>query len=604
MHSARRSARVDRVAARRSPGARTASSSPRARDRAPRPSRARGRRRRSRPRSSGHRSRAAATAGTSAGARFSGMWRPAKTTTGSAGCGSGGVGRPAYSPSSTVDRRRARPPRAAARACSREKQNARWGTRTQASWTAQPIAPAGRAEVLAPVVARPHLVPVDDEPVAAHAGGPGRRRAARSTGTTRCGRRRSGGRGAAGATARPRRRRAAGTIRRLPRRRRGSCAGRPSRRARRRSSAVAAAIPLAQRQVRHLVAVARRGARRGCGTSARRRRPCTGTGSRRRCRSAWAPASVADSGRSLPCERRDVTFAPAYALCSAVTHQRSRPAAATPTSAPDGAARAPLASRSSSRASTRRRTSRSACRSRSRRSQRRRASHGEVVVADNDSDDGSAELAAAAGARVVHEPRRGYGSAYLAGFAAARGEYIVMADADLTYDFDEIPHFVEELDGGAELVMGDRMDNIQPGAMPWLHRYVGNPVLSGMLNLFFRTGVRDAHCGMRGLAARRPAAPRPAHDRHGVRLRDGDPRLEGEARHPRVPDRLPPARRRVEALELPRRLAPPALPARPQPDAPVHRSRARPWRRSARSSRSPSLAPDRRSSAASGTCTR
>jgi len=124
---------------------------------------------------------------------------------------------------------------------------------------------------------------------------------------------------------------------------------------------------------------------------------------------------------------------------------------------------------------------------------------GEVVVADNASEDRSAELATAAGARVVHEPRRGYGSAYLAGFAAARGKYIVMGDADLTYDFNEIPKFVKHLDEGAELVMGDRMDNIQPGAMPWLHRYVGNPVLSGILNLFFRTGISDAHCGMRAL---------------------------------------------------------------------------------------------------------
>jgi len=131
---------------------------------------------------------------------------------------------------------------------------------------------------------------------------------------------------------------------------------------------------------------------------------------------------------------------------------------------------------------------------------------GEVIVADNASEDRSAELAAAAGARVVHEPRRGYGSAYLAGFAAARGRYILMADADLTYDFREIPRFVEELDRGAELVMGDRMDNIRPGAMPWLHRYVGNPVLTGVLNLFFRTGVSDAHCGMRAL--RRDVLPR------------------------------------------------------------------------------------------------
>ncbi|MFP5361464.1 MAG: glycosyltransferase family 2 protein [Thermoleophilia bacterium] len=123
---------------------------------------------------------------------------------------------------------------------------------------------------------------------------------------------------------------------------------------------------------------------------------------------------------------------------------------------------------------------------------------GEVVVADNDSDDGSAELAAAAGARVVHEPRRGYGSAYLAGFGAARGQYIVMLDADMTYPFKDIPRFVGELRDGAQLVMGDRMDNIEPGAMHWMHRYVGNPLLSGTLNLFFRTGIRDAHCGMRG----------------------------------------------------------------------------------------------------------
>ena len=124
---------------------------------------------------------------------------------------------------------------------------------------------------------------------------------------------------------------------------------------------------------------------------------------------------------------------------------------------------------------------------------------GEVVVADNNSTDGSGDLARAAGARVVHETRPGYGSAYLAGFGAARGRYIVMADADLTYDFSEIPRFVEKLEAGAQLVMGDRMDNIHPGAMPWLHRYVGNPILTSVLNVFFRTGVSDAHCGMRGL---------------------------------------------------------------------------------------------------------
>jgi glycosyltransferase involved in cell wall biosynthesis len=124
---------------------------------------------------------------------------------------------------------------------------------------------------------------------------------------------------------------------------------------------------------------------------------------------------------------------------------------------------------------------------------------GEVVVADNNSEDNSAELAERAGAHVVVERRRGYGSAYLAGFAASRGRYIVMADADLTYDFDEIPRFVAALEEGAEMAIGDRMDNIRPGAMPWLHQYVGNPILTGLLNLFFRTGISDAHCGMRAV---------------------------------------------------------------------------------------------------------
>jgi glycosyltransferase involved in cell wall biosynthesis len=122
---------------------------------------------------------------------------------------------------------------------------------------------------------------------------------------------------------------------------------------------------------------------------------------------------------------------------------------------------------------------------------------GEVIVADNDSEDGSAELARGAGAHVVHEPRRGYGSAYIAGFAAAHGTYVLMADADLTYDFNEIPSFVRELEDGADMVIGDRMKNIHPGAMPWHHRYIGNPLLSGFLNVLFHTGVSDAHCGMR-----------------------------------------------------------------------------------------------------------
>jgi glycosyltransferase involved in cell wall biosynthesis len=133
-------------------------------------------------------------------------------------------------------------------------------------------------------------------------------------------------------------------------------------------------------------------------------------------------------------------------------------------------------------------------------------SSGEVIVVDNGSTDGSGQLAAVAGADVIREPERGYGSAYLAGLAAARGRYVVMADADLTYDFSEIPRFVAELEDGGDVVIGNRMENIHPGAMPWHHRYIGNPLLSGFLNLLFRTGVDDAHCGMRAL--RREILPR------------------------------------------------------------------------------------------------
>jgi glycosyltransferase involved in cell wall biosynthesis len=122
---------------------------------------------------------------------------------------------------------------------------------------------------------------------------------------------------------------------------------------------------------------------------------------------------------------------------------------------------------------------------------------GEVIVVDNDSSDDSDRLALQAGARVIKQPVRGYGAALLAGCAAARGEYIVMADADGTYDMAEIPRFVEALHEAADLVVGDRMDGIAPGAMPWLHRHIGNPLLSRLLNLLFATNVRDAHCGMR-----------------------------------------------------------------------------------------------------------
>jgi glycosyltransferase involved in cell wall biosynthesis len=122
----------------------------------------------------------------------------------------------------------------------------------------------------------------------------------------------------------------------------------------------------------------------------------------------------------------------------------------------------------------------------------------EILVVDNASTDRSAAIARAHGARVVEQPVRGYGNAYLKGFAEARGRYIVMADADNTYDFNEIQAFVQPLRDGYDLVMGNRFaGRMAQGAMTWSHRYIGNPLLSGLLNFFFHTGVRDAHCGMR-----------------------------------------------------------------------------------------------------------
>lgn len=127
---------------------------------------------------------------------------------------------------------------------------------------------------------------------------------------------------------------------------------------------------------------------------------------------------------------------------------------------------------------------------------------GEVVVVDNASTDGSADAARAAGARVVHEPRRGYGSAYLRGFSAARGRYFVMGDADETYDFEDIPRFIEPLhEDRVDMVMGTRLEGeILPGAMPWSHRWIGNPILSGMLKILFQTSISDSHCGMRSFS--------------------------------------------------------------------------------------------------------
>lgn len=123
---------------------------------------------------------------------------------------------------------------------------------------------------------------------------------------------------------------------------------------------------------------------------------------------------------------------------------------------------------------------------------------GEVVVSDNGSTDRSEEIATSLGARVVHQPKKGYGHAYHKGIAEARGRYIVIGDSDDTYDFGEVHKFIEPLRQGADLVMGTRLKGkILPGAMPWLHRYIGNPFLSWFLNFLFHTGISDSHCGMR-----------------------------------------------------------------------------------------------------------
>ncbi|MGH2442872.1 MAG: glycosyltransferase family 2 protein [Chloroflexota bacterium] len=123
---------------------------------------------------------------------------------------------------------------------------------------------------------------------------------------------------------------------------------------------------------------------------------------------------------------------------------------------------------------------------------------GEVIVSDNGSTDRSVEIATELGARVVHVPERGYGNAYRFGFAAARGKYIIMGDSDDTYDFTQVNEFVEKLRDGNEYVLGSRFGGtILPGAMPWLHRYIGNPVLTGLLNFLFGLKSSDAHSGFR-----------------------------------------------------------------------------------------------------------
>lgn len=127
---------------------------------------------------------------------------------------------------------------------------------------------------------------------------------------------------------------------------------------------------------------------------------------------------------------------------------------------------------------------------------------GEVLVADNGSTDDSREIARRAGARVVPVSARGYGHALRGGIAAAQGRYIVMGDPDGSYDFSHLPRFVERLRAGDDLVMGNRFKGgIQAGAMPWKNRYLGNPLLSCIGRIFFRTGIGDFHCGLRGFSA-------------------------------------------------------------------------------------------------------
>ncbi len=127
--------------------------------------------------------------------------------------------------------------------------------------------------------------------------------------------------------------------------------------------------------------------------------------------------------------------------------------------------------------------------------------NGEVVIADNGSTDGSPEIAASLGARVIHVAEKGYGSALLGGIKAARGKYIIMGDADDSYDFTNLGPFLEKLRAGSELVMGNRFKGgIAPNAMPPLHKYLGNPVLTGIGRLFFRSPCGDFHCGLRGFS--------------------------------------------------------------------------------------------------------
>ncbi|GGZ00700.1 bifunctional glycosyltransferase family 2/GtrA family protein [Novosphingobium colocasiae] len=179
---------------------------------------------------------------------------------------------------------------------------------------------------------------------------------------------------------------------------------------------------------------------------------------------------------------------------------------------------------------------------------------GEIVIADNGSTDGSQDIATALGARVVPVARRGYGAALIGGFDAAFGRFLVMGDADGSYDFTDCVAMIGRLIDGADLCMGSRFQGgIARGAMPWKNRYIGNPVLTGILNLFFRSGIGDAHCGLRAIR-------RDAYDRL---------RLEGEGMEFASEMVIKAALSRLRIDEVPATLSPDLR------DRPPH---LRPWR--------------------------
>ncbi len=189
---------------------------------------------------------------------------------------------------------------------------------------------------------------------------------------------------------------------------------------------------------------------------------------------------------------------------------------------------------------------------------------GEIIVVDNGSTDGSGALARRLGVRVVDVPEPGYGAALMGGILAARGMFVVMGDADDSYDFSALDPFVTALRDGADLVMGDRFaGGIDDGAMPPLHRYVGNPALSFLGRLFFHNDIRDFHCGLRAFRRQAIVDLDLQSPGHGVRQRDGG---QGHARRPHHrpgPDAAAP-RRTLPSAPPPSvagRVAPPPLPA-------------------------------------------